>query len=45
MEVKQLFNPPFSDIYAGGMIKLFDNEVALKIADTVKEINSNCVVA
>ncbi len=45
MEVKQLFNPPFSDIYAGGMIKLFDNEVALKIADTVKEINSNCVIA
>lgn len=45
MEVKQLFNPPFSDIYAGGMIKLFDNEIALKIADTVKEINSNCVVA
>lgn len=45
MDVKQLFNPPFSDIYAGGMIKLFDNEVALKIADTVKEINGNCVVA
>lgn len=45
MEVKQLFNPPFSDIYAGGMIKLFDSQVAVQIADTVKEINSNCVVA
>ncbi|MNT34053.1 hypothetical protein D3C72_1700100 [compost metagenome] len=45
MEVKQLFNPPFSDIYAGGMIKLFDTELSMKIANTVREINGNCVVA
>lgn len=43
MDVKQLFNPPFSDIYAGGIIKLFDTDIAVKIANTVKEINANCV--
>ncbi|WP_295220770.1 DEAD/DEAH box helicase family protein [uncultured Chryseobacterium sp.] len=45
MEVKQLFNPPFSDIYAGGMMNLFDTELSMKIANTVREINGNCVVA
>lgn len=45
MEIKQLFNPPFSDIYAGGMIKLFDTELSMKIANTVREINENCIVA
>lgn len=45
MDVKQLFNPPFSNVYAGGMIKLFDQGIAMDIANTVREINSNCVVA
>lgn len=45
MDVKQLFNPPFSNVYAGGMIKLFDQGVAMNIANTVKEINANCTVA
>ena len=45
MDVRQLFNPPFSDIYAGGMVKLFDQGIAMNIANTVREINANCVVA
>ncbi len=43
MDVKQLFNPPFSNIYAGGMIELFDQGIAMNIAHAIKEINENCV--
>ncbi|MGV0970009.1 type I restriction-modification enzyme R subunit C-terminal domain-containing protein [Empedobacter sp. ULE_I136] len=43
MDVNQLFNPPFSDVYSGGVIKLFDIELTKKLADTINEINDNCV--
>ncbi|WP_313305033.1 DEAD/DEAH box helicase family protein [Empedobacter sp.] len=43
MDLNQLFNSPFSDVYSGGMIQLFGQEVSTKIAGTIREINDNCV--
>ena len=43
MELNQLFNPPFSDVYSGGIIDLFGQEVSTKIVGTIREINDNCV--
>jgi type I restriction enzyme R subunit len=45
MDLKQLFNAPFSNVYAGGIVNLFDQTTAMKIAEKIKEINRNCLVA
>lgn len=43
LEIQQLFHPPFSDVYSGGIVQLFGNESAKNIADTIIEINGNCM--
>lgn len=44
VEIKQLMEYPFKDIYTRGIIHLFGNEKAQQIVDIVNEINRNCRV-
>lgn len=43
MDLNQLFENPFSEVYTGGIINLFGTETTQKITSKIKEINDNRV--